>query len=121
MSAQPKVNMSWTDRPTSADSKLSDQKIFIDVELHYHVWDFDGSFQRTPAAQVFRIVWDMKSVCSLSGLPFCPFTYAKEETRKILMRRGDMFWKCRFAKYVSYNGWDPVDQKRCVGPFRHRR
>ncbi|CVK94514.1 related to TOB3 (member of AAA-ATPase family) [Fusarium mangiferae] len=67
-------------------------------------WDFDGNFQR------------FKSTLNISGLPSLteefpinammvfPMKYVDDGTVRNLRRRGKMFWKCRFRKYVCVRG-----------------
>ncbi|KAF5689947.1 aaa family atpase [Fusarium circinatum] len=67
-------------------------------------WDFDGNFQR------------FNSTLSLSGLPSLteefpinavmvfPMAHVDDGTVHSLRRRGQMFWKCRYRKYVCIRG-----------------
>lgn len=42
-------------------------------------------------------------------LPVYPMRFASEHVVRILRNRGQMFWKCRNRKYVSYVNADAVD------------
>ncbi|KAJ9668738.1 hypothetical protein H2201_000982 [Coniosporium apollinis] len=76
-----------------------------EIIFHAHTWKFDGHFSRaiekksiqSPVSHNTYLIRDMVAY---------PIRYAKEGTKERLLRRGKMFWDCRFRRYVSYCGWN---------------
>jgi hypothetical protein len=113
LTSQPKLEISWKNDPRANGPKT----MIIKTELELTGWDFDGNFQRTDIKQNFRLEWGLGTLKPMSELPFIPFSHADEEMSKVLIQRGHMFWKCRFQKYVSYDGWGHMNRDHYViGP-----
>ena len=110
LTSQPKLEISWKNDASANGPK----KMIIKTELELTSWDFDGNFQRTDVKHKFRLEWDLDALKPMSALPFIPFSHAEKETRDALIHRGNMFWKCRFQKYVSYDGWGHMNRDHFV-------
>ena len=110
LTAQPKLIISWENDPRANGPK----RMMIKTELELAGWNFDGNFQRTGIKKAFNLEWDVETLKPMSALPFIPFAHAEEEMRNVLVQRGNMFWKCRFQNYVSYDGWGYMNQDHYV-------
>ncbi|KAH7125899.1 hypothetical protein EDB81DRAFT_810137 [Dactylonectria macrodidyma] len=106
----PTVHISWSDE-SSSRRPTSDKLISATIEFELQSWGFDGNFQENKWKENFTFRWEVSSVVPMSGLPILPFKFADEETQEMLTKRGNMFWRCRFHNYVSYSGWDFLNQE----------
>ncbi|KAK4185574.1 AAA family ATPase [Podospora australis] len=78
----------------------------VTMELEMVTWEFDGWFSRSVVFEKLELDFPHKEPFDISSLYIYPISYADEHTRDALRRRGEMFWSCRFARYVSYTGPD---------------
>ncbi|KAI0160611.1 hypothetical protein GGR57DRAFT_455920 [Xylariaceae sp. FL1272] len=103
LEAWPKLDRSWAPKPTSTDTLPYSHQ--ISLELSLGSWLFDGNFMQGEERAVYHIdvTRDVNPICAL---PITPLELISEERRLALRTRGEMFWKCRKSKYVTYHGWD---------------
>ncbi|KAF6824088.1 P-loop containing nucleoside triphosphate hydrolase [Colletotrichum musicola] len=69
-------------------------------------WIFDGSFYSTSTRVDLSRVPAVTSTKEFDiwDLPVHPLRFAKDHVAEALRRRGEMLWKCRHRKYISYTG-----------------
>lgn len=89
-----------------------------EISFHARTWKFDGHFSQ--ATEEITIVRPLASDSTylISDMVAYPIRYAKEGTKERLLRRGQMFWDCRFRQYVSYCGWNYNHNEYTVGPVK---
>ncbi|KAG4255471.1 ATPase [Fusarium proliferatum] len=78
----------------------SDFRAFIKVTY----WDFDGHFQRFNSTLNVSGLPSLTEEFPINAMMFFPMKYVDDGTVRNLRRRGEMFWKCRFRKYVCVRG-----------------
>lgn len=67
-------------------------------------WDFDGNFQRFNSTLNISGLPSLTEEFPINAMMVFPMKYVDEGTVCNLRRRGQMFWKCRFRKYVCVRG-----------------
>lgn len=67
-------------------------------------WTFDGAFYSTSTrVELSQVpVETSTEEFDIWKLPIHPVRFAKDKVAEAQRRRGEMFWKCRFRKYISY-------------------
>jgi hypothetical protein len=68
-------------------------------------WRFDGDFEMTQTQLTLRMksTYEEEAV-NINELNILPLEHGPRRWRKQLETRGEMFWKLRFKKFVSYSG-----------------
>ena len=66
------------------------------------LWAFDGKFWRESTRIQLKIGGNDTSEKDIAELNVCPLQFVDEEITKILRKRGETFWKCRYRHLVSY-------------------
>lgn len=73
------------------------------LQVSCWTWAFDGKFYQKLTE--FRILWpsDNNDTVAIKDLQIFPLQYAGGGLEDELRTRGEIFWKCRFRKFVSYD------------------
>ncbi|KAI8950163.1 hypothetical protein F4801DRAFT_550498 [Xylaria longipes] len=87
------------------NSSISSPVIDIYINIDLSSWQSDGNFMEVPTTYICKTAIGAKELPTTS-LSIVPFACLAAEKRASLLRRGEMFWKCRKIHYVSYGGWD---------------
>jgi hypothetical protein len=91
----------WLDLPPDWSNMQRDSEIFpgtIDVSH----WNFDGSFQRVEKTLSVSEIPSMEEEFAITDLMIYPLSFAGQDLKQVMLRRGRMFWKCRKRNYVCY-------------------
>lgn len=73
------------------------------LQLECWNWLFDGKFHKNTTE--FHIQWPSRQddCVAIEDLQIFPLQYASNEFEKELRARGEVFWNCRFQKFVCYD------------------
>ncbi|KAG4255664.1 ATPase [Fusarium proliferatum] len=102
----PSLKTSWGDQATLNERRQDDNIITTYIDLELEAWDFDGNFKKTGFQKRTTIQWEGDITKFLYDLDIYPYTLADTSSQRMLMNRGNMFWRCRFRNFISYSGWD---------------
>jgi len=103
------LQISWpvkkeTSQPISGNEDES--TLATEISFYAHTWKFDGHFSKATEEKGIGQSLVSDDTYLIRSMAAYPTRYAGERTKERLLRRGQMFWDCRFRRYVSYCGWD---------------
>ncbi|KAI0401355.1 hypothetical protein F4802DRAFT_580426 [Xylaria palmicola] len=79
-------------------------------------WGYSGSFKLESKLLDLELDSDHQAERNIDDLPVRPLSLASEDAER-LRRRGEMFWKCRIRRFVSYHE-DPKSSSHRSGDER---
>ncbi|KAF5013004.1 hypothetical protein FDECE_951 [Fusarium decemcellulare] len=74
----------------------------LSASLDVSSWGFDGKFHKTLKKLSIDALPSQTEEFSIVDLPIYPLEFVTDSIDQVLRKRGQMFWKCRFRKFVSY-------------------
>lgn len=78
------------------------------VLTQFH-WEFNGHFQHCITSNVtYEFHWNGDEGLDISNFRLVPYDHVGTTAQSMLQERGEMIWRCRYMKFVSYSGYEAL-------------